>query len=170
MVVMIRKLKQKFSSRGSFNLVELSLAVAVTAIGIVSVFGILPHLLKSSRQAVEFSAITMDVQDFVDDPSHRGMLQPSDLTNESYFPTPPNSYRENVKQPGFEGQFTYTALQSTNADTTVFGYKCYTNFQGRPILKTLYMTYCWGATNNVTNVQRYTFITEACAMTNIQLK
>jgi E3 ubiquitin-protein ligase DOA10 len=163
----VQRTLARFRSRASFNLVELSLAVAVVAIGIVSVFGILPHLLRSSRQAVEYDAITLDIQNFVDDPAHRGQVTLYDLTrvtpSSDAFPDVSNPYREPIFRPGFEGQLTYATIIATNADVAELPYKAYTNQEGSPLLRTIYMSYTWGNTNNPTNMQRFTFVTEVAS-------
>lgn len=153
-----------FRSRRSFNLVELSLAVAVTAIGIVSVFGILPHLMKASRQAVDYNAITIDVQDFIDDPSHRGPLNPTNLQSLTYFPAVSAPVQLSIESDNLRYLFSYGSHTATNADTTYSTeLKQYTNELNEPLLKTLYITYVWGNTNNTNIRQSYTFITETCA-------
>jgi hypothetical protein len=162
---------RRFGCERSFNLVELSLAVATVAIGIISVFGILPHIIKSSRQAVDFDMISLDVQDFVDDPSHRWYITSNRLMNTATtnFPNLSSPYKDTVQNSGFEAQIIYGCVVPTNAyytykDTPDYlGYGTYTNKAGHPLLKTLYITYVWGATNNPTNAQRFTFITEICA-------
>jgi hypothetical protein len=153
-----------FRSRRGFNLVELALATAVTAIGIVSVFGILPHLMKASRQAVDYNAITIDIQDFIDDPSHRGTLTTTNLQNTTYFPTLASPYVASIESDNLRYIFTFATHTATNADTSYSSdLTQYTNELGHPMLKTLYITYTWGNTNNAATRQSYTFISETCA-------
>ena len=161
----------RFASRHSFNLVELSLAVAVVAVGVVSVFGILPHLLQSSRQASEFSAIALDVQLFMENETHRGMISIADLENTAYFPTVAIPSSQNVRSASFNAQRSISSWPATNADYSTdndpHGALPDTNFYGnaafRPILKTVFITYRWGNTNSATDAQTFTFITEAAA-------
>ena len=163
----------RFASRRSFNLVELSLAVAVVAVGVVSVFGILPHLLQSSRQASEFSAIALDVQLFMENETHRGMISIADLENTAYFPTVAIPSSQNVRSASFNAQRSISSWPATNAaysmDNDPPGALPWTNYYGntalpqRPILNTVFITYRWGNTNSPTDAQTFTFITEAAA-------
>lgn len=150
-----------FRRRDSFNLVELSLAVAVVAVGVISVFGILPHLLKSSRQAVEYSAISMQVQNIVDDPSHRGYITYANITNTALFPTITAPLRTNYSDGSFNCIQELSSWASTNADVALTGGKSlYTNRNGKPSLKTLFIKYRWGNTNSATDENSFIFVTE----------
>ena len=152
----------RLASRRSFNLVELSLAIAVVAVGVVSVFGILPHLLQSSRLAADFSAISLDVQRVLEDQNHRGMITLYELADTSLFPDPgaPRYITNNYQS--FKGKRYECAMPATNADFSMAAAN--TNFfdrgSGRYLLKTVFMTYNWGATESASNRNTYTFITE----------
>jgi hypothetical protein len=155
---------RRFASCLSFNLVELSLAVAVVAVGVVSVFGILPHLLQSSRQAADYSALSLDIQPFMDDPNHRGMVTIPDLENAGFLPDVTSPSNTVVQSGSFIASRSISSYQATNADYTLTSTtNFYKNPGNRPLLKTVFITYRWGNTNNMTNQQSYTFITEtAC--------
>ena len=144
-----------------FNLVELSLAVAVVAVGVVSVFGILPHLIKSSRQALEYSAITVRVQNVMDDPGHRGLITFTNMMDSAVFPTITAPAVTTIYEPGFEAVQSISSWNATNADYSIVGNtNYYKSTGGKPLLKTVFITYRWGQTNSAANVQSYTFITE----------
>lgn len=151
---------RRFHSPASFNLVELSLAVAVVAVGVVSVFGILPHILKNSRQAVENSAITLLIQNEMDEVGTRGRI--SNLANTVYFPTTNQTMQ--VTDGGFIANQTIYTMLATNADSTFGGSpQVYQTSSGKQLLRTCYFTYTWGNTNSA-NATVFTFITE-CALT-----
>ena len=140
----------------SFNLVELSLAVAIVAIGILSVFGILPHVIRSSRKAVEYSALSMLIHDQVEDPSHWGSITPAELNVVADFPTADTS--STFSNISFQAVQHFITAPVSNGTGTI-----YPNSGGNPIIRRLYFTYTWGAGN------RYTFATEIAANTNIAL-
>lgn len=155
---------RRLASRLSFNLVELSLAVAVVAVGVVSVFGILPHLLQSSRQAADYSALSLDVQQFMEDPNHRGLVTLADLEYDGFFPDVSAPTNATVQNGSFVASRSISSWQATNADYTLTSpANYYQNAGNRPLLKTIFITYRWGNTNNLTNQQSYTFITETAA-------
>ena len=155
---------RRFASRWSFNLVELSLSIAVVAVGIGSVFGILPHLLKSSRQAADYSALSLDIQQFMEDPNHRGLVTIVDLENTVFYPTTTSPTNAQVISGAFLASRSISSWTATNADYSLTpGTNYYENVGNRPLLKTVFITYRWGNTNNVTNQQTYTFITETAA-------
>ena len=161
---------RRLVSTQSFNLVELSLSVAVVAVGVVSVFGILPHLLQSSRQATEFSAIALDLQQFMDDPDHRGVITLGDLNNTAIFPTSLAPVKTNVQSQSFRAERSMSCWPATNADFSIIlptPANVYTNGFGKDTLKTVFITYRWGNTNNLTNMNTYTFITETTATQDI---
>ena len=152
----------RLASRRSFNLVELSLAIAVVAVGVVSVFGILPHLLQSSRLAADFSAISLDVQRVMEDQNHRGMITLDELADTNLFPDPGAPKNTAASSMSFQGKLSECAMPATNADFSVAA--GLTNYfdrgANRYLLKTVIMTYNWGATESVSNRNTYTFITE----------
>lgn len=160
-----------FHSKESFNLVELSLAIAVVAIGVVSVFGIFPHILKSSRQAIEYSTISQMVQTDFDTNGWRFPPSPATLSSNNIFPPYPPTQPTTVTNVNFGAQRYIYSFPASNAcfSQSLTDPRPYQNSSGitRPLLKTLYITYNWGNTNNSSNVCSFTFVTEIAATKNI---
>jgi type II secretory pathway pseudopilin PulG len=148
--------------RAAFSLIEIALSIAIIAIGLVAILGVMPSLLTSSRGAVENTEIAMAAQNSVD-MDFAAWRTPNNLANDY------NSTK-NVSE-----LYVGSSLKASN----YISYVTATNVlrgrefsekdgTGNPLLRTILYTYTWPP--GATRPQTFTFVTEICATTNIVMQ
>jgi type II secretory pathway pseudopilin PulG len=160
------------SSQNAFSMVEIALAISIMAIGIVSILGIMPTLLKSNRQAIDASRVAIIAQRRMDgeDTSND---KPKDLydqlqkapttTNETYdaFYVAARTFVTN----SFE-----VDLETNPSNPVAKEYNLKLNnplAPNYPLLITKVVTYSWPP--NSSKAQSYSFYTEYAAKYSIPL-
>ncbi|MDD2706516.1 MAG: hypothetical protein PHV34_00790 [Verrucomicrobiae bacterium] len=135
-------------------MIEISLALAVIGIGLVSVIGVMPHLLNSSRQSVEASEVALAAQGFID-ADYSGAITPSELADYT------GVFETNIAASlSFSASNSVAYVTATNgANTAEY------SSGGNPLLKTVIITYAWPP--NAKKRQVFTFITEVAATKDI---
>ncbi len=101
---------QRHSSSSGFSLVEVVLALAVVAVGLITIIGLFPQGLSSARRAMDDSLSAMVAQDVIAE--RRILIQNGGATLGNASAEPPRWYAA-------EGTNLFGAASSTNAM-----YKC----------------------------------------------
>jgi type II secretory pathway pseudopilin PulG len=155
--------------KAAFSLIEIALSIAIIAIGLVAILGVMPSLLTSSRGAVENTEIAMAAQNSVD-MDFAAWRTPDDL-NLRYRPGD-SPLGDNVKE-----LYVGSSLKASNYISYVTATNILANKEfkelngaaaGNPLLRTVLYTYTWPPGS--TRPQTFTFVTEICATTNIVMQ
>lgn len=152
----------------AFTLVEITLSIAIMAIGIVAVLGIMPALLRTNRQSVECSRLSIIAQEKMDSEtsfqdttaqllavlgtSSSGLVDYDGFifSNKTEFVNVPDISLEDYTARDFR-------MQSYNPNATV----------NDPLVVGIRVTYYWPPGSP--RAEKYTFYTERAAKTSIEL-
>lgn len=145
-----------FRATDGFNMIEVALALAIIAIGLIPIIGLMPSLLNSSRQSVDSSEVALAAQDYVER-MNLYQLNPDKLA------LMPVKSSTQVKTSSFQANVLTTSDISINPSD---GQK-YTDASGGPLLKTVWITYSWPI--GAAKPQTFTFVTEIAAQKNISI-
>lgn len=167
-------------------MVEIALSIAIMAVGIVAVLGIMPTLLRSNRQALEFSNVAIIGQ--IDMDGHNTVLDTPDglmlqVQNDNIGRDSKGRDKGRATNDYFIASLSVTNFTSRYFETNddLVKQKIYTrpysikdvnpNFfdpnTNVPFLVTRRVTYSWGGSNQTS--QHFTFYTEQAAKFNIVL-
>jgi hypothetical protein len=144
----------------AFTMVEVAVALAITAIGVIGVIGILPQMLKTGREAVNSTEIALAVQDYIEY-DYSSNLTPTDIASR---------YPDNGTNSVLVTNISFSAdcfVRYDNSKHSLSGLEFTEDGGVNPILIKQSITYKWPA--GKTNQSSYTFITEIVATTNIAM-
>lgn len=131
------------TARGGFSLVEVTLALAICAIGLLSVLGLFPQALTSARNAADNTISATIVQD-VFSTLRSGSFANADLSSVGNF-LPPGPYPLPTYSSSVSNYFDKSGL--TPASSADNYYKVVLGFQpqGSPALSKVTATVVWPA-------------------------
>jgi Tfp pilus assembly protein PilV len=148
----------------AFSMIEISVAMVVVGVGIVSLLGVMPLLLRSDRAAIEYTDVAMAAQDYIETRQYT-LYTPNDLdaqvSNTNFlFNSGAGFFATNVTTSTVSSNTLYTRefqLSVTYPDGTAH--------PTQPLLKTMRVIYAWPpkAVLKQTNI----FMTEVAATRDI---
>ena len=164
-------LMKSFSKKAQagFNLVEVALALGVIGFGVVAVLGVMPQLLSSSRSAMDYSEVALVAQELIER-EHSSTLT-ADQLNALYGIGSVSSTNCVSSSQSFRFRTVVEYIPATNVIgtnatiQTPIEYK--TSVNGRPLLRTVRISYLWPPT--ASKPQSFTFVTEIAATRDIEM-
>jgi prepilin-type N-terminal cleavage/methylation domain-containing protein len=142
-----------------FSMVELALAIAVIAIGLVPIIALVPNFLTSNRHAIEATEVAFAAQGLIEydfAPNHT----PSTLALfTGSFSTNPILHSQHMTLSNVVTYVTATNIYTSEPFSE-------TN-SGPSILKSVRISYYWPP--NSLNPQKFTFVTEIAATRDIRM-
>ncbi len=140
-----------------FTLVEISLSLAIIAFALVTMLGLMPSMLNSSRQSIDYSEIALNVQSFFE----------TNYANSSAGTLPAvGSQSSLVTNTTFRGDLIVS--YKDGEDSSSINSIAIVDSNGKPLLTTVQVTYKWPP--GAKHPQTYTFTTEVAATKDIPFK